>query len=327
MRSVFFEMLYVIQVILIALALASEFILYIFLYSDSFVSTFHFRNKIGSRFHLWYKKGALPTPTEQSDQEISENAIDNNSDDFSDELPFEAEYYRTSTERDEFVRPIASPEDNEIDNGDDGIDLDDPNTQNQTPDCTYHIDIKLFYQSIDQLDIKLDGLTMGSGAKSNMTLKEFVGQAQMQIFNNIKGKNLTNELVNDVINYLRQTFVSVYGFEDYCGVSTNVITYFTKNDTQVDSPEIQEEITDAPANKESSQNEMEEAKTEVPNTEVPTIGDDEIEVLLETTTSSEEDTTEEYESRVLTRPKLSDVVQKTINFYKALNNWNFSQQA
>lgn len=323
MRSVFLEMLYVIQVILIALALASEFIVCI-PYKDSIVVTFGFfikSNLIFFVFMFTIEKGAMPT----SDQEISDNAIDNNSDDFSKELPFEAEYYRTSTERDEFLRPIASAENNEIDDGDDGIDLDDPSTYNQTPDCIYHIDIQLFYQSIERLDVQLDGLTLNNDAKSNLTLKEFVGQAQMQLFDNIKGKNLTNDLVNDVINYLRQTFVSVYGYESYCGVSTNVITYFTKNDTQ-DAPEIQETITDSPMDEDSSQLETDDDKTQE-STEIPHVEDNGKDILFETTTSSDEQTTEEYESRTLIRPKLSEIVQKSINFYKAMHNWNFPPQS
>lgn len=261
--------------------------------------------------------------SKQPDQEISENAIDDSSDDFSKELPFEVEYYRTSTEHDGFVRPIASPQENEIDDGEDGIDLDDPNTYNQTPDCVYHIDIKLYYESIDQLEVKLDGLTLKNGSKTNLTLNEFLGQAQLQLLNNNKGKNLTNELVNDVINYLRQSFITVYGYEDYCGVSTTVTTYYTKNDTQVDSPAVLEEITNSPPVTENTQRDAVDMKTESPKVEVS-----ETEIFnVETTASSEDnDSTEESTTKVLTRPKLSEVVQKSIDFYKALRNWNYSQQ-
>lgn len=246
----------------------------------------------------------MPTSPIQSEQEISENVIDSN--EFDKELPFESEYYRTSTDRDEFVRPIPNADGNEIDDGEDGIDLDEQGTWIHTPDCTYHIDIKLFYESIDALNIKLDGLTVKSGSKNNLTLSEFVQQAQAQIFNTIKGKNLTNELVNDVIGYLRQTFVSAFGYEDNCGVSTTVTTFFSKNQTQVDSPNVFEEVTDVTTDDEGVQNE-----TEVSDTE--------------TGTSSDEEVTEEYQPRVLTRPKLSDVVQDVINVYKALNNWNYSE--
>lgn len=261
-----------------------------------------------------------------SDQEISENAIDD--DDFSKELPFEAEYYRTSTDRDDFVRPIASPQNNEIDDGKGGIDLNDPSTYNQTPDCVYHIDIKLQSESIDQLNIQLNGLTLKNGVKNNLTLNEFTAQAQSQLFSNIQGENLTNELVNDIISYLRSTFVSVYGYKDLCGVSTSVTNYFIKNDTQVDSPTVLEAITNSPFATEKQQPELFDSNTEQPQVEIS-----EIEILnIETTpssetSSSEDDTTDEYESKVLTRPKLSAVVQQSIDFYKALRNWHFSQKS
>ncbi|XP_031638707.1 uncharacterized protein LOC116350875 [Contarinia nasturtii] len=253
---------------------------------------------------------ALPTAPVQSEQEISDNDIDDN--DFSKELPFEAEYYRTSTDRDEFVRPIASPKENEIDEGEDGIDLDDLNTFVHTPDCTYHIAIRLFYESIDELEIKLEGLTLKNDTKSNISLSDFVQQAQLQIVNTIKEKMFTNELVNDVINYLRQTFVSAFGFENNCGVSTTVVTYFTKNDTQVDGPQANEDTTDVvPTTEEIIQNET----------------DASIDTETSTSTDDEEDATEEYQSKTLIRPKLSDVVQDVINVYKALHNWRYSQQA
>lgn len=251
----------------------------------------------------------MPAGPVQSEQEISDNDIDNN--DFSDELPFEAEFYRTSTDRDEFIRPIPSPNDNEIDEGDDGIELDAPQTFIHTPNCTYHIAIKLFIESIDDLEIKLDGLTVRSGSKNNISLSDFVQQAQVQVFNSIKGKNFTSGLVNDIINYLRQAFTSAFGYDDNCGASTTVVTYFTKNDTQVDSPQVDDDTTDVPTNDEEVQNETE--VTEVADTEI--------------TIETDDDTTEAYEPKTLTRPKLSEIVQDTINVYRALNNWNYPKHS
>ena len=273
-------------------------------------------------------KDALPmTPTSpmQTDQEILENSIDNDSssddaDEFNKDLPFESEYYRTSTDRDEFVRPIPGPEENEIDDGEDGIDLDDSFNWNQTPDCTYHIFIQLFFESIDRLEIKLDGLKLRSIAKSNLTQEEFAREAQAKIYENIKGKNLTNELVNDVITYLRQTFTSTYGYEDYCGVSTNVITYYMKNSTENYSTESHEVVTDSPVETDSS-TQIENGKEFETETETEPA----IEMLnVEITTSDDVDvTTELYQPKVLKKPKLSAIVQQSINFYKALHNWNF----
>lgn len=261
-----------------------------------------FKNSIFSLF-----EGALPAGPVPSEKEISDNDIDN--DDFSDELPFEAEFYRTSTDRDEFVRPIPSPKMNEIDEGDDGIELDAPNTPFvHTPDCAYHIAVKLFFESIDDLEIKLEGLTLKSGSKTNISLSDFVQQAQALLSNGIKGKNFTNELLNDVISYLRQAFVTVYGYEDNCGVSTSIVTYLTKNDTQVDPQDIIEKTTDTPTDAEVVQIETEEPESE-------------------TTSEDEEDVTEEYESKTLIRPKLSEVVQQAIDVYKALNNWKYPQQS
>lgn len=249
----------------------------------------------------------MPAGPVPSEKEISDNDIDN--DDFSDELPFEAEFYRTSTDRDEFVRPIPSPKDNEVDEGDGGIELDAPNTPFiHTPDCAYHIAVKLFFENIDDLEIKLEGLTLKSGSKNNVSLSDFVQQAQALLSNSIKGKNFTSELLNDVISYLRQAFVTVYGYEDNCGVSTSIVTYFTKNDTQVDPPQMNEKTTDTPTDVEVIQSE-----TEVPESE--------------TTSEDEEDVTEAYESKTLIRPKLSEVVQEAIDVYKALNNWKYPQQS
>lgn len=296
-----------------------------------------------------------PTPPMQTDQEILENSIENDStdddDDFSKDLPFESEYYRTSTDHDDFVRPIPGPEENEIDDGEGGIDLDESFSWNQTPDCTYHIFIQLFYDSIDRLDIKLEGLKLKSTAKSNLTQEEFARQAQTKIFENIKGKNLTNDLVNGVVNYLRETFTSTYGYEDYCGISTNTITYYMKNDTQNDSNESNESnegITDNPVEVDSStqieaEKEIESETENVTETEAETVPPkSETEIEAETVSPPEPErgmfnvevtasdiidiidvTTEVYQPKVLKKPKLSAIIQDSINFYKALHNWNF----
>lgn len=313
------------------------------------------------------------TPTEpiQTDQDILEkdileNSIDSNDstndDDFNKDLPFESEYYRTSTDRDEFVRPVPGPEENEIDDGEGGIDLDESFSWNeQTPDCTYHIFIQKFYESIDRLDIKLEGLKLKSTAKSNLTLEEFIHDAQANLLESFKGKNLTNELVNDVITYLRQTFTSVYGYQDYCGVSTNVITYFMKNDTQNDTYESSETnetdetdgtnesnegVTDNPVETDSStqieadkENETETATETATETEYSTEYSNEYSteylhissdlVNVDVTDSDVVDadavdaTTESYHSQVLKKPKLAAIIQESINFYKALHNWKF----
>lgn len=248
----------------------------------------------------------MPTNV-QSEQEISNNDIDDN--DFTKQLPFEAEYYRTSTDRSDFIRPIASPKENEIDEGDDdGVDLNNP-TFVHTPDCTYHIGIGLFYETIDKLEIKLEGLAMKNETKTNIGLSDFVQQAQQQIFNTIKGRNFTNELMSDVISYLRQTFVTAFGYEDNCGVSTTVTTYFTRNDTQFDGPQINENTTDMATTEEIIQNETEAS------------------IATEASTDVEEDATEEYHSKTLTRPQISEVVQDVIDVYKALYNWRYPQQA
>lgn len=176
-------------------------------------------------------------PPMHADKEIMENSIDSDSsesdEEFSKELPYESEYYRTSTDRSAFVRPIPGPEENEIDDGEGGIDLDDMGTWDQTPDCTYHIFIQQYFEAIDHLDIKLDGLTVKSTAKSNLSPDEFIRDAQKKVFDDIKGKTLSNELVNEVVENLRKQFADTYGYADYCGVSTNVVTYFMKNVTQM----------------------------------------------------------------------------------------------
>lgn len=247
------------------------------------------------------------------EQEISDNDIDN--DDFSDELPFEAEFYRTSTDRDEFVRPIPSPKENEIDKGDDGIELDALSTFVHTPNCTYQIAVRMFFDSIDDLEIKLDGLAMKSDSKDKISLSDFVHQAQLQVFDSIKGKNFTSELMNDIISYLRQAFASAYGFEDNCGVSTSVVTYFTKNDTQVDSPQMNEQTTDIPASSD------EDASGDSDPKDLETSSEDDVD------DDDSDEVTEEYQSKTLIRPKLSDVIQDAINVYKTLNNWKYPQQA
>lgn len=255
---------------------------------------------------------ALPTGPGQLEQAISDNDIDNT--EFSKELPFEREYYRTSTDRDdEFIRPIPNPEENEIDDGDDGIELDAPGAH--TPECTYVIVIKLFDATIEDLRIKLNGLSIESESKSNVSLDEFLQQSRVHIVDMVRGKNLTNEIINDIINYQRQQFVNVFGYEDDCGVSTSIFTCYMTNDTQSDEIE-DEQTTELP-----SGHVLNDAKTS------------DVEILAKTnaettgTVGEEEDVTEEYEVKTLTRPKLSEIVQDTINAYRALNNWRYSQQS
>lgn len=235
--------------------------------------------------------------------------------------------------------------------------------------CTYFISISLFYESIDDFDLKLEGLSLQSNPK-NITICEFIKGVKTQIFYNIKGKNLTNELVSDIIANLRQTFTDTFGYEDYCGVSTNVVTYFTKNDTQVDSTTTVSDEDTTEISVDDSINRPAENPTKTtakipnqPNTgtsaKAPVLPSEEIpaeasvvtaqeqlpvqaptnveiqsdteipdtETLAETTTEIDGDTTEEYHSRTLQRPKLSDTVQDVINVYKTLNNWKYSQQS
>lgn len=247
-----------------------------------------------------------PIPTDQDivEKDILENSIDSNDDavndeDFNKDLPFESEYYRTSTDRDEFVRPVPGPEENEIDDGEGGIDLDESFSWNeQTPDCTYHIFIQKFYESIDRLEIKLEGLKLKSTAKSNLTLDEFIRDAQANLLESFKGKNLTNELVNDVITYLRQTFTSVYGYDDYCGVSTNVITYFMKNDTQNSNSYESSETNETDETDEMNVNESNEGVTDNPvetDSSTQIEADKEIEIENETETATEMATETETE--------------------------------
>lgn len=253
-------------------------------------------------------KDALPTVPDQSGQDISDNDIDNTN---FKELPFEAEFYRTSTDRDEFVRPIPDPEENEIDEGDDGIDLDGPEAH--TPECTYIIAIKQYYQIIEDLDLRLEGTLTENESKNNATLEEFnevLQQNQAYIIDKVKGQNRTNEILNDVINYMRQQFLNVFGYEDYCGVATTSCTYFTKSDTLGDVPQTEsEETTELTAGDISNGTET----------------SDDVETTEQA--EAEEDATEEYQTKTLTRPKLSEVVQDTINAYKALNNWKYAQQS
>lgn len=191
------------------------------------------------------------------DRDILENTIDNdssaNDDDFSKELPYESEYYRTSTDRDEFVRPVPGLKENEIDNGDGGIDLDDTFAPDKTPVCTYHIFIQQYFESIDRLEIKLDGLQVKSTSKSDLTPDQFTNVCQQEIFDSIKGKSLSNELVNEVIIDIRRRFTNTYGYADFCGVSTNVVTYFMKNES-LDSNhhESFDGITEMPCDTDSS---------------------------------------------------------------------------
>lgn len=227
-------------------------------------------------------------PMQVPDQEILENSIDSDDssadEDYNNELPFESEYYRTSTDRDEFVKPLPGPEENEIDDGEGGIDLDESFSWNeQTPDCTFHIFIQKFYESIDRLEIKLEGLKLKSTAKSNLTLDEFVNDAQAKLLENFKGKNLTDGLVNDVISYLRDTFSSTYGYGDYCGVSTNVITFFMRNETENDSYEESEGVTEEPIEVDSST--QIEAEKEIGND-----SDSDTDIETATATDTEPDT-------------------------------------
>lgn len=253
-------------------------------------------------------KDALPTQVNLSDNEIPDNDID-----FAKELPNESEYYHTSTDRDEFVRPTLTQDDanSEIDGSDDdGIDLDDDNNQAITPSCIYELLIIENSGHVKRLDIKLRGLKVQSNRKSNVSLDDFVAIAQQQIFNDIKTQPVMQETLNEITSKVRQVFKQTYGYDDNCGVSIVLNSEYTvSGNDKVDESEGELKI---------------ETVTE-PNVEV----DVEEATTVESTIEFDDvddisDTTDEYQPRILTFPKQSPNIKAIIDAYKALNNWKFS---
>lgn len=261
----------------------------------------------------------MPTQPNQSENTISSNEID-----FSDELPLESEYYRTSTDRDDFVRPIPSIDGNEIDDDGTGVDL---NEDNGSPECTYGITVTVLCENescnntagsvhVKNVEIQTRNLILRTERHNKLSLNEFVRKARKEIIETIKSNNnYSNEMLNNIINYLREMFAKTYGYEDNCGISVTLNSEFG----------TQEEVTDSIEDLDENKN------TESFEETNEKINPDDVEVfnVLPTvyTTESDEATTEPYESRVLTKPKLSGIVQEAIDVYRALNNWKYPSQA
>lgn len=277
----------------------------------------------------------LPTAPNPSENEITDNELD-----FGKELPFEHEYYRTSTEHDDFIRPSPTDEITNIEGIDDGIDLNDETFRSLVPLCNYQITLTDVNGTVDDVSIDITGLVVKNGRKNNLPLKEFRKMARTQIFDRIRRASLaedTQKIVNDVTNYLRQIFTKTYGYEDSCGIS---ITLQTRTETgNRDDSDVQEttsewidpstqstivhgEVTTEVIGKQASENPVVDEKASTlskPPHEIEVT-----EAQLDTTTidDSVEFITEIQRVEHIV-PKSTVNIKAIIEMYKALNNWRF----
>lgn len=262
-------------------------------------------------------KDALPAEPKQSQNTISSNEVD-----FNEDLPFEAEYYRTSTDRDEFDRPIPSVDGNSIEDDGTGVDLSDENDTTES-ECTYGITVTVLCENefcnsssgsvhVKNLDIQTRNLVLRPDRRSNLSLDDFVRRARKEVIAAIeKNDNYSNEMLNSVIGYIRNIFLKTYGYEDNCGIS---VTLFSEFGTK-------EEITEIPDTEESL--EPLDDKKDTDDVEVFSVRP----TFVSETTENDEVTTELYQPRTLTRPKVNNIVQEAINVYRALNHWRYPTQA
>lgn len=277
---------------------------------------------------------ALPTGPNQLDNEISDNELD-----FDKELPFEREYYRTSTEHDDFVRPSPTDENATIEGIDDGIDLNDETFRSLVPLCNYQITLTDLNGTVDDVAIDIAGLIVKNGRKNNLPLKEFRKVARKQIFERIRRASLaqdTQKTVNDVTNYLRQMFTKTYGYEDSCGISITLQTRTqpgNRDDSEFPEPtsEGNERSTQATARVDVTTEAIARHASADPAADgrsntlaKPPHDIDVTESQPDTTTIDEsvEFITEiERVERIV--PKSTVDIKAIIDVYKALNNWRF----
>lgn len=294
-------MLNKIHIILLAITLTSECFLFI---SIRFVILFQTYS-----FCISNSKDALPAEPKQPQNTISSNEVD-----FTEDLPFEVEYYRTSTDQDEFDRPFPSVTGNSIE--DDGIGIDSSNNEDES-ECTYEITVTILCDNefcnsangsvhVKNLDIQTRNLELRPDRLSNFSLNDFVRQARRKVIATIeKNDDYSNEMLNSVIGYIRNIFLKTYGYEDNCGISVALFSEFG----------TKKEIAKATDAKESLEPLHKRKDT------------DDAEVFGFETTEIDEGTTEQYQSRTLTRPKVNTIVQEAINVYRALNHWKYWTQA
>lgn len=251
-----------------------------------------------------FRKDALPTQPNLAENEIPDNDID-----FTKELPNESEYYRTSTDRDDFVRPTLPEDDvnSEIDIEDGGIDLEDESKQTIASNCVFELSLIERLGRISHLDIKTRELTVQNNQQSNIALDDFLVIAQQQLLNDIKDID-ARETINRIPSILRQIFVKTYGYDDNCAVSMVLHSDLNENQPN-DSVEDDKEITF---------NVAEDTTTETGETvtDVATLNSNE----------AADGQTEDYQSRTLTFPTQSTNIQAIIDAYKALQNWKYSTQ-
>lgn len=278
---------------------------------------------------------ALPTGPNQLDNEISDNELD-----FDKELPFEREYYRTSTEHDDFVRPSPTDENTSIEGIDDGIDLNDEAFRSLVPLCNYRITLTDLNGTVDDVAIDIAGLIVKNGRKNNLPLKEFRKVARKQILERIRRASLaqdTQQTVNDVTNYVRQMFTKTYGYEDSCGISITLQTRTQPGNR--DESEFAEPTSDMLDERSAQTTARVDVATEAiaRHASEDPAADGRSNTLakpphdIEVTESQPDATTVDESVEFITEierverivPKSSVDIKAIIDVYKALNNWRF----
>lgn len=263
--------------------------------------------------------------------------------DFDKELPFEREYYRTSTDRDEFVRPSPTDENTNIEGIDDGIDLNDESFRSLIPLCNYQITLIDYNGTVNDISIDIQGLTVKNGRKHNMPLKDFMRLARKQIFDRVRKADLTQDTqkaVNTVTNHLRHLFTRTYGYEDSCGISITLQTRTQPSNYDdiefIDlSSESYEEVSQSTPNAAVTTDEpVEELSANPVNNEKtlnkPPVNDavTEIQPNIEEQESTTIDDSVEFivdggQTEVRKAPKLTPNIKAIIAMYKALSNWRY----
>lgn len=194
-------------------------------------------------------------------------------------------------------------------------------------ECTYGITVTVLCENefcngtnndsvhVKNLDIQIRNLVLRPDRRSNLSLNDFVRRARKEVIAAIEqNDNYSNEMLNSVIGHIRNIFLKTYGYEDNCGISVTLFSEFGKKEEITEVPEAEESFEPLDNKKDTDDVEVFSVRPVHPT-------------FASETTESDEITTEIYQPRTLTRPKVNTIVQETINVYRALNHWRYPTQA
>lgn len=225
---------------------------------------------------------------------------------FSKELPGEVEFYRTSTERDLFVRPTnqADDEDSVIeDNGDDGVDVDELEIRAGFVTYNYYLQMPSTDQeNATTIQIQATGPPIANEATVNKTFEDFTKRIIEENINDPKViENLFKSAIANAVNTATPSSTT-----EQLRVNETVSEPDTRSVTPSSADSMQPETVQLPDN-------------ELQNIESPTTP-----INSESTSDeNDDDVTEQYQSRILKRPRLKHHIDAIIRAYKLLNNFPF----